>query len=208
MRQMKNAILTGLLLASGLGCQGTTSIGGTDASNCNVTFPEMGFYGPNILLPGSVSFVSGRNIYDPMNDYELVVQHDAAAPVTVYMTLLSGSVWYVRGQADDWHVGLFDGNSDGGTGSQEFEAPNVTGEFEESISFQYSGQARLDIYECGGATPTLSKTISWLPPDGGAVAPPPDAELGDDASVQILDGGIPPGEPPPESQDGSFAHGG
>jgi hypothetical protein len=180
---MKNTLLTGLLLASGLGCHGTTSIGGTDASNCNVTLPKMGFYGPNILLPGSVSFIDRTN-------YELGVQHDAAATVIVNMTLLSaGGLWQIGNL--DWRATTFYGR----TGeTQTFEAPQVTGEFEESMYFQGTGDAKVDVFECGAATPTVSKIISWSPPDGGVPlgdgGAPYDASMGDDAQVLPLDGGI------------------
>jgi hypothetical protein len=181
---MKNTILAGLLLASGLGCHSTTMIGSTDASHCNVTFPQSGFYGPNILYQGNDSFVSSPGF--PYRLYELVVQHDAMSPITVTLTLLEGPVWQVPGNALDWHYKFSDGGGFFGVGgSESFEAPNVTGEFEEAIYFQNSGRAKLDVYECGATTPTFSKTISWSLPDGEV--PPPSYDGGvvrGDASPQ------------------------
>jgi hypothetical protein len=154
--QMKKMILAGLLAASALGCHATTSLGGADGG-CDVTLPKAGFYGPNILYPGDVSFVSYGVTAESY--YELVVDHDAGAAVSVTMTLLSGSVWYIGGQSADWRVTLYDGT----TGTQTFGAPGVTGEFEESIFFAGTGQARVDLFECDASSPTLSKTISWGP---------------------------------------------
>jgi hypothetical protein len=167
--QMKKMILAGLFVASALGCHATTSLGGADGG-CNVTLPEAGFYGPNILYPGEVSFVSYG--VTPESYYELVVGHDADAAVSVKMTLLSGSAWYIGGQSTDWRVTLYDGT----TGTQTFGAPGVTGEFEESIFFAGTGQARVDVFECDASSPTLSKTISWGP------ATPVDAGLTADAA--------------------------
>jgi hypothetical protein len=201
-------LLAGLLWASALGCQATTLIGtakGTDGgddavvSSCNVTFPDSGFYGPNILAPGRTSFNSTPFLGGPAMVYELVVQHDATAPVAVKLTLLSGNgVWYIGGYAADWRASNYNGVIGG---SQIFQAPSVSGEAEESIYFVKSGQATLEVSgACGPDAPMLSKTISWSAADGGALSPtdggvfvqdggpsPWDASLGDDAHP--LDGG-------------------
>jgi hypothetical protein len=189
---MKNIILAGLMLVSGLACQGTTSVGGADAG-CDVTIPKDGFLGPNILYMGNDSF-QGQPA-PQLQLYELVVTHDVSANVRVKMTLLSGNPWSIPGSANDWHVTLFDSTSN----SQMFEAPNVTGEFEEALYFDYTGTARVDLFECGATTPSLSKTISWsspdVPPDDGGPGFPPDggfpldATVNDDASPVPTDGG-------------------
>jgi hypothetical protein len=179
----KKTILAALLLTGGLGCHATTLIGGTDAGTCGVTFPKSGFYGPNILAPGNDSFVSSPG-FSETTHYELVVQHDATESVMVNMTLLTaGAVWFIDGQANDWRVSVWDG---GVGGTQTFEAPSVTGEFEQTITFSNNGEARLDIFECAAANPTVSKTITWSVPDGQV--PTTDAHPSDDAA---RDGGPP-----------------
>jgi hypothetical protein len=164
---MKNMVLGGVLLLSGLGCQGSTLIGGTDAG-CSVTFPQSGFFGPNILYPGNDTFVAQPDL-SAAHPYELVVQHQSTETVTVNMTSLSDrGLWYVGGQANDWRFSEYTGGPDAGAlGSQSFQAPNVTGEFEESIFFDRTGQARLDVYTCNSTTPSMTKIVSWSPPDGG-----------------------------------------
>jgi hypothetical protein len=175
---MKKMILGAVLLLSGLGCQGSTLIGGTDGGACHATFPQFGFFGENILFPASDTFASLRPTY------ELVVQHDASEQVRVVMSLLSGDgIWYVGGYANDWRFTNYSGEPDGGpAGTQTFEAPNVTGEFEESISFTNAGRAQVTVFACGSTTPTMSKVISWGPYDGGT---------SHDAGPILLDGATP-----------------
>jgi hypothetical protein len=85
------------------------------------------------------------------------------ATVKLNMTLLSGQVWYIGGAANDWRVTNYDYT----TGEQTFQTPDVAAVSESSIFFLQSGQARLDLFECGSATPTSSRTISWSVGDGG-----------------------------------------
>ncbi|HEY4395569.1 MAG TPA: hypothetical protein VGP64_15975 [Polyangia bacterium] len=201
---MKN-LLAALLLASALGCHATTLIGtsngidggdddatvAVDAVGCNLTFPDSGFYGPNILVPGRTSFNSTPFLGGPATVYELVVQHDAAVQVTVKLTLLSGDgVWYIGGYAADWRVT----NDDGGIGgTQTFEAPNVGGEAEESIYFVKSGRAKLDVLGlCGPGGPMFSKTISWSPADGGTLSPTDGGGFLRDGGGFLRDGGFVP----------------
>jgi hypothetical protein len=161
---MTKLSLVGLVLLSGVGCQGNTLIGGTDAG-CGATFPKTGFFGPNILYPGNDSFVSEW----AATKYELVAKHQATETVIVTMTLLSDQGgWSPGGSANDWRFTPFGSVPDGGVApSQTFEAPNVTGEFEESIVFTGTGRAQLDLFTCGSTSPSSSKIITWSPLDGG-----------------------------------------
>ncbi|HXJ19442.1 MAG TPA: hypothetical protein VMT03_04345 [Polyangia bacterium] len=184
--------LGGVLLVAGIGCQGSTLIGSADAG-CRPTFPQAGFFGPNILYPANDTFVAEPDLAGT-DQYELVVQHQSTETVKVIMTSLSNQgIWYVGGPANDWKFTPYGGAPDGGAsgGTQTFQAPNVTGEFEESIFFDRTGQARLDVYACDSTTPSVSKVISWSPPDGGVFVH--DAGVTFDAAMVPLDGSSPTG---------------
>jgi len=163
---MKKTFLAGLLLICGFGCKSATLIGVADGAadaGCGLSYPQNGFYGPNILYPGFTSpFVShGDTAF-----YEIVASHPASAPVSVNMTLLSGQVWRIDGYLDDWRATIYDSV----TGEQTFAPPNVVGESETTMFFLHSGQARLDIFECGALSPTRSTTLTWNDgPDAGIV---------------------------------------
>ncbi len=161
---MNKILLTGLVLACGLGCGASTLIGKADGGGCGVSYPEDGFYGPNILFSGLTS-LTGQPFLgaDTAPIYELVASHPLGATVSLNMTLLSGSVWYIGGSANDWRATIYDPT----TGEQTFQTPDVAAVSESSIYFVGSGQARLDLFECGAATPTTSKTISWSAGDAG-----------------------------------------
>ncbi len=94
---MNKALLTGLLLVCGLGCKSSTLIGIADGSvdaGCGLSYPQSGFYGPNILYPGFTSpFVS----HGDMAFYEIVATHPAGATVTHQPDAPFG-----RGLADRW----------------------------------------------------------------------------------------------------------
>jgi hypothetical protein len=166
---MNKLILTGILLLTGLGCQGNTLIGGADGGRCHVTFPASGFFGANILYPGNDTFQSSWGFSTVR--YELVVQHDATEMVTVNMRLLSDlsgpGNWSAGGSANDWRDTT---SLDAGTWVESFSTPMVTGVAEETIYFTFSGRAQVDVYTCGSTTPALTKTISWSAPDGGWTA--------------------------------------
>jgi hypothetical protein len=166
---MRNMIISGVLLVSVLGCQGTTSVAGA-VSGCQVTLPTAGTYGPNILYAGT-DFAASPDGPAAPTEYELVVDHAANTLAKVDLTLLAGQGIWVYGQdASDWHVASYNG-AIGGT--QRFDtsglAGGIPGEIEESIYFTGSAQARLDLFECGAATPTLSKMIGWGLTDAGTV---------------------------------------
>jgi hypothetical protein len=185
---MNRILLTGLVLVlvlvCGVGCGASTLIGKTDGGGCGVTYPESGFYGPNILYPGLTSLTSQPSLSTiaPPN-YELVASHPLGATVKLNMTLLSGSVWYIGGAANDWRATLYDST----TGEQTFQTPDVAAVSESSIFFVQSGEARLDVFECGSATPT-SRTISWSVGDAGLG----DGSVGDDAARDAGGLGFPP----------------
>jgi hypothetical protein len=164
---MKKIFLAGLLLVCSLDCRSATLIGVADADvndgavgGCGVSYPQTGFFGLNILYPGFTSFQS----FGITSSYELAANHAVAATVTLNMTLLSGTVWEFG--TSDWLVTTYDDM----TGEQTFSAPNVVGESESSMFFSGNGRARLDLFECGAATPTRSKTITWYESDAGTDA--------------------------------------
>jgi hypothetical protein len=159
---MNKILLTGLVLVCGLGCGASTLIGKADGGGCGVTYPENGFYGPNILDPGVTFFADHDWSVPPY--YELVASHPLGATVRVNMTPLWGVGFDYGGPAFDWRV-----LDDPTTGDESFQTPDVAAVSESTIAFFQSGQARLDIFECGAATPTSSKTISWAStaPDAG-----------------------------------------
>ena len=171
---MNKILLAGLVLACGVGCGASTLLGKADGGGCGVTYPETGFYGPNILYPGVTSFADHDWSAPPY--YELVASHPFGATVKVNMTLLWGLGFDPGGPAFDWRM-LQDPTV---PANETFQTPDVAAVSESTIAFFESGQARLDIFECGATTPTSSKTISWA--STAADAGPRDGSVGDDAA--------------------------
>ena len=63
--------------------------------------------------------------------------------------------------------------------------------------FLHSGQARLDIFECGATTPSSSKTISWNDGTDAGVIYGPDGSVihgGDGAVIDVEDGSVTGGQ--------------
>jgi hypothetical protein len=179
---MKNVFLIGLLLVCGFGCKASTMIGVADAG-CGLSYPQNGFYGPNILYPG---FTSPFMSHGYMDYYEIAASHPVTADLTVKMTLLSGPAWDIDGALADWHATLYDS----ATGEQTLAPPNVAGESESTIFFLHSGQARLDIFECGATSPTRSTTLTWNETDAGIIYGPDGSAIsGADGAVVTFDDG-------------------
>lgn len=139
------------------GCSSGSSNG--DAS-CSITYPPSGFYGQNILDPAVTSFQSTST---PLYEYRADVPLGYSLSFT--MTLLGGTggvpdvgpIWQLSGNSD-FRFSTYDAT----TGQQRFMSsiPNAN---EGGISFSGTGQARIDIFECGAPAVTRTETITWAP---------------------------------------------
>jgi hypothetical protein len=58
----------------------------------------------------------------------------------------------------DWRVGDYDPMT-----RQQLFMSRFAGDNETRLAFQGTGQARIDVFECGSQTPTRSEVISWGP---------------------------------------------
>ena len=66
------------------------------------------------------------------------------------------NVWWMA-NAGDWLVTDFDLS----TGVQNFNAHDTEKVLAMEFGFQGNGSALVEYFECGSATPTRSKTITW-----------------------------------------------
>lgn len=58
----------------------------------------------------------------------------------------------------DWRVSDYDP-----TTSEQVFMTRLSTDNETRLAFQGTGQARIDVFECGSTTPTRSEIISWGP---------------------------------------------
>jgi hypothetical protein len=144
---------------SGTGGAGGGGIDRGDARCDQVSYASDGFYGPNVLYPSRTSFTD-----QPYSmPYEIEAEIKSGS-VIIEMTRLSptdysppSDLWSTSAAA--WLVTNFDPS----TQKQTFKAQN-SGTWETPMWFAGSGQARVDYFECGSATPTFTKVITWSPP--------------------------------------------
>jgi hypothetical protein len=143
------------------GAGGSADAGGAaDASvgtPCGITYPESGFYGPNILFPDYTAFELMPK------HYTMAAFVPAGAPLRLRITKLNGS-WGLFFSDTDWRSM---GNADI---AQDF-VPIDTGAghvAEANITFMGNGRARMDFFECGSTTPTRSKVYMWGNGEGDA----------------------------------------
>ena len=147
-----------------------------DVVTCNqVSYPETGFFGPNLLGAAATSFVSDER---SPSRYQLAADLVSGATVAVKFTMSAETlsrfrvtepdspVWAIHiGVGAGWLISTFDAVK----GEQVFQSQAGTIRPELPIVFRGSGEARIDYFECGSAAPTRMKMITWAPAaDGGA----------------------------------------
>lgn len=128
----------------------TEDVSQLDAAACGVTYPATGFYGDNILLPRYRQVTAG-------GPTEMAAKLGPNAVIRIKMTLISGSVWWIGGQHEDWLSTPFNFS----TGVQIFQAQDPGRTVEDSFQFPGNGRALVEYFECGSETPTATKLLLW-----------------------------------------------
>lgn len=124
---------------------------------CPITYPPSGFFGPNILYPQATPFATGVT-----SPYTMAAIVPLGYALTLKLTNLGGTgvvpglgpTWALT--QDDFRESVFNKT----THEQIFEA-RLVGINEVEISFEGTGSARIDFFECGSITPTKTETIYW-----------------------------------------------
>jgi len=173
---MAGAVVTAGTSGSGMGQPGGSGPGGSGMESggsggapvavpCgSIEYPATAFYGPNVLDSAATAFPAGAST--GALDFDFAARLSAGASLTVRMTMVDVSlplpgpfppnVWWMA-NAGDWLVTDFDLS----TGVQNFNAHDTEKVLAMEFGFQGNGSALVEYFECGSATPTRSKTITW-----------------------------------------------